>query len=154
MNSVMCHSRTSTPFCFPLLVSERMEIEHGHHYGSDCRRGPVVAHRVTRGVARADDRIGLIRREAGAPEVQLELSAVGTHAACEAVDVADANEMVDNPATTLHRVRRSLGAKAEIQAPLVVGELARLGSVGVGALVFFTTGAVYGASCRRSRAAG
>ena len=59
---------------------------------------------------------------------------------------------LDHPVTALHRVRGSFGAEAETQAPLVVGEVARLATVAAGALVFFAAGALYaGAQTRPCR---
>ncbi len=57
---------------------------------------------------------------------------------------------LEHPVTPLHRVRGSFSAEAETHAPLVVGELARVGAVAAGALVFFAAGAVFG-TARRSR---
>ncbi|RBP02820.1 short-subunit dehydrogenase [Roseiarcus fermentans] len=54
----------------------------------------------------------------------------------------DRPDNLDHPVTSLHRVRGSFGREAETHAPLVVGELARLGAVAAGALVFFAAGAL------------
>ena len=51
---------------------------------------------------------------------------------------------LEHPITPLHRVRGSFSAEAETHAPLVIGEVARLGTVAAGALVFFLAGAIYG----------
>jgi NADP-dependent 3-hydroxy acid dehydrogenase YdfG len=55
---------------------------------------------------------------------------------------------LDRPLTPLHRVRGSFGAEAETSAPLVIGEVARLATVGAGALVLFVAGALYGGRSR------
>lgn len=50
---------------------------------------------------------------------------------------------LDGPVTALHRTRGSFTAESETHAPLVPGEVARLGIVAAGALVFFTLGALW-----------
>jgi NAD(P)-dependent dehydrogenase (short-subunit alcohol dehydrogenase family) len=55
---------------------------------------------------------------------------------------------LEKPVTPLHRVRGSFSAEAETQAPLIVGEIARLATVAAGALAFFAAGAYYGAGKR------
>jgi NAD(P)-dependent dehydrogenase (short-subunit alcohol dehydrogenase family) len=52
------------------------------------------------------------------------------------------------PVTPLHRTRGSFSEEAETRAPLVVGEIARLGAVATGALAVFAAGAIYGARKR------
>lgn len=47
---------------------------------------------------------------------------------------------LQHPVTALHRVRGSFSAEAGTHAPLVVGEVAQLGAVAAGALVFFAAG--------------
>ena len=51
---------------------------------------------------------------------------------------------LEHPVRPLHRVRGSFSSEAENSAPLVIGEVARLGTVAAGALVFFIAGAFYG----------
>jgi NAD(P)-dependent dehydrogenase (short-subunit alcohol dehydrogenase family) len=63
----------------------------------------------------------------------------------------DRIDNLEHPVRPFHRARGSFTAEAENEAPLVVGEVARLGAVGVGALVFFVAGAVWN-STRRVRA--
>ena len=48
---------------------------------------------------------------------------------------------LERSVTALHRVRGSFSAEAENHASLVVGEVARVGAVVAGALVFFAAGA-------------
>ena len=63
----------------------------------------------------------------------------------------DRPDNLERPVTALHRVRGSFSAEAENHAPLVVGELARLGAVAAGALAFFAAGAVLAATRGRVR---
>ena len=58
---------------------------------------------------------------------------------------------LEHPVTPLHRTRGSFSDEAETQSPLVIGEVARLGTVAAGAFVFFAAGALY-ASLGRVRA--
>ena len=51
---------------------------------------------------------------------------------------------LDAPVTALHRTRGSFSSEAGSRAPLVVGELARVGMFAVGALVFLALGAGVG----------
>ncbi len=55
---------------------------------------------------------------------------------------------LEHPVTPLHRVRGSFSSEAENHAPLIIGEVARLGTVAAGAFVFFVAGAIYGGSKR------
>ena len=50
---------------------------------------------------------------------------------------------LEHPITPLHRTRGSFSEEAQNQAPLVIGEVARLGTVAAGAFVFFVAGALY-----------
>lgn len=61
----------------------------------------------------------------------------------------DRPDNLERPLTALHRTRGSFSAEAETHAPLVVGEVARLGVVAAGALVFFAAGAAFFAASRR-----
>ena len=56
---------------------------------------------------------------------------------------------LERPVTALHRVRGSFSAEAENQASLVVGEVARVGAVAAGALVFFAAGALLAGTRKR-----
>jgi NAD(P)-dependent dehydrogenase (short-subunit alcohol dehydrogenase family) len=56
---------------------------------------------------------------------------------------------LDQPITPLHRTRGSFSAEASSSAPLVPGEIARIGIVGAGALLFFALGAATRALARR-----
>jgi hypothetical protein len=58
---------------------------------------------------------------------------------------------LDRTVTPLHRVRGSFGAEAGTQAPLVVGELARLGAAAASVLIFFAAGAVLTANLKHAR---
>ena len=51
---------------------------------------------------------------------------------------------LDAPVTYLHRVRGGFSAEAAESAPLIPGEVARIGVVALGALVFFALGAATG----------
>jgi NADP-dependent 3-hydroxy acid dehydrogenase YdfG len=62
----------------------------------------------------------------------------------------DRRDNLDRPVTDLHRTRGSFGAGAGSSAPLMPGEVARVGIVAAGALAFFGLGAAIG-SRRRSR---
>jgi NAD(P)-dependent dehydrogenase (short-subunit alcohol dehydrogenase family) len=55
----------------------------------------------------------------------------------------DRPDNLERPVTALHRMRGSFGAEAQTSAPLVVGELARLGAAAAGGLVFFAAGAAF-----------
>jgi hypothetical protein len=57
---------------------------------------------------------------------------------------------LDHPITRLHRTRGSFNAISVSRAPLVTGEVARVGSVAIGAAVFFVLGAL--AARRHDRA--
>ncbi|HLJ72347.1 MAG TPA: SDR family oxidoreductase [Roseiarcus sp.] len=63
---------------------------------------------------------------------------------------ADRQDNLDRAVPALHRTRGSFSAEAGASAPLVPGEVARLGVVAAGAAVFFGLGALFGA-LRRSR---
>ena len=52
---------------------------------------------------------------------------------------------LDNPVTALHRTRGSFGGESSSYAPLVRGEIARIGSVALGATLFFLLGTMVGA---------
>ncbi|HTZ78181.1 MAG TPA: SDR family oxidoreductase [Stellaceae bacterium] len=56
----------------------------------------------------------------------------------------DRRDNLDRPVTELHRTRGSFSAEAGTRAPLIVGEIARLGTVAAGALLFFSLGAAFG----------
>lgn len=56
----------------------------------------------------------------------------------------DRRDNLDGPVTELHRTRGSFSAEAGSHAPLIVGEIARVGTVAAGALLFFSLGAVFG----------
>lgn len=56
----------------------------------------------------------------------------------------DRKDNLDSPITRLHRTRESANS-----APLVPGEVARLGVVAAGAAIFFAFGLTIGASARR-----
>jgi hypothetical protein len=62
----------------------------------------------------------------------------------------DRPDNLDRPVTALHRTRGSFGVDAETHAQLVPGEVARLGVVAAGALLFFGLGAAF-AAWRRGR---
>ena len=51
---------------------------------------------------------------------------------------------LDHPATALHRTRGSFSGEARNSAALIPGEVARLGVVAAGALIFFSLGALFG----------
>jgi NAD(P)-dependent dehydrogenase (short-subunit alcohol dehydrogenase family) len=53
----------------------------------------------------------------------------------------DRRDNLDAPITPLHRTRGSFSAEASMRAPLVPGEVARVGVVAAGALLFFALGA-------------
>jgi NAD(P)-dependent dehydrogenase (short-subunit alcohol dehydrogenase family) len=55
---------------------------------------------------------------------------------------------LDRPITSLHRTRGSFSAEASTRAPMVPAELARVGVVAAGALLFFAFGAVVGRGAR------
>jgi len=57
---------------------------------------------------------------------------------------------LDQPITALHRTRGSFSAEASSHAPMVPAEVARVGVVAAGALLFFVFGAAWGA-LRRGR---
>ena len=61
----------------------------------------------------------------------------------------DRRDNLDRPITPLHRTRGSFSAEAASSAPLVPGELARVGAVAAGALAFFVLGATLRAWPRR-----
>jgi NAD(P)-dependent dehydrogenase (short-subunit alcohol dehydrogenase family) len=63
----------------------------------------------------------------------------------------DRADNLDHPVTPLHRVRGSFSDEAETHAPLVVGEIARLGAVVAGALVFFAVGVAFAVNQKRAR---
>lgn len=56
---------------------------------------------------------------------------------------------LDAPITSLHRTRGSFSAEASSSAPMVPGEVARVGIVAAGALLFFVLGAATRALARR-----
>jgi len=62
----------------------------------------------------------------------------------------DRRDNLDGPITELHRTRGSFSAEAGSHAPLVIGEIARVGAVAAGALLFFSLGTVF-ASRRTNR---
>jgi len=59
---------------------------------------------------------------------------------------------LDRPVTDLHRTRGSFSAEALSSAPLVPGEVARVGAVAAGALVFLVAGAALNSWLRGRRA--
>jgi NAD(P)-dependent dehydrogenase (short-subunit alcohol dehydrogenase family) len=63
----------------------------------------------------------------------------------KAVVGPDRRDNLDQPITSLHRTRGSFSAEAALRAPMVPAELARIGVVAAGALLFFGVGAVLGA---------
>jgi hypothetical protein len=56
---------------------------------------------------------------------------------------------LDAPVTALHRTRGSFSSEAKSRAPLVVGEIARVGMFAAGALVFLVLGTGVGLWVRR-----
>jgi NAD(P)-dependent dehydrogenase (short-subunit alcohol dehydrogenase family) len=58
----------------------------------------------------------------------------------KAVVGPDRRDNLDAPITSLHRTRGSFSAEASLHAPMVPAELARIGTVAAGALLFFTLG--------------
>jgi len=56
---------------------------------------------------------------------------------------ADREDNLDKSVPALHRTRGSFSAEASNSAPLVPGEIARVGAVAAGALVFFALGAAF-----------
>jgi len=62
----------------------------------------------------------------------------------------DRPDNLERPVTPLHRARGSFAAESKTHAPMVVGEVARLGVIAAGALVFFIAGAAF-AAARRGR---
>lgn len=59
----------------------------------------------------------------------------------EALIGRDRRDNLDAPITPLHRTRGSFSAEASTRAPLLPGEVARVGVVAAGALLFFALGA-------------
>ena len=59
------------------------------------------------------------------------------------------HDNLDRPITSLHRTRGSFSAEASTHAPLVPAELARVGVVAAGALLFFIFGAAWKSVRRR-----
>ncbi|MGB6535531.1 MAG: SDR family oxidoreductase [Xanthobacteraceae bacterium] len=63
----------------------------------------------------------------------------------KAVIDTDRPDNLDRPITALHRTRGSFSAEASMRAPLMPGEVVRVGVVAAGALLFFAVGATWGA---------
>ena len=61
----------------------------------------------------------------------------------------DRKDNLDSPVTRLHRTRGSFSNESANSAPLVPGEVVRLGVVAAGAAIFFALGLTIGASVRR-----
>jgi NAD(P)-dependent dehydrogenase (short-subunit alcohol dehydrogenase family) len=61
---------------------------------------------------------------------------------------SDRQDNLDRTVPALHRTRGSFSAEAGNSAPLIPGEVGRLGVVAAGALLFFGLGALFGASRR------
>jgi len=68
----------------------------------------------------------------------------------EALVGPERRDNLNAPITPLHRTRGSFSAEASMRAPLVPGEVARLGVVAAGALLFFALGAALSALPRRN----
>jgi len=68
----------------------------------------------------------------------------------KAVVGPDRRDNLDRPITSLHRTRGSFSAEASLRAPMVPAELARVGVVAAGALLFFAAGVISG-TLRRAR---
>ena len=60
----------------------------------------------------------------------------------------------DQPITVLHRTQGSFGEEAKASAPLIPGELARIGIVVAGAAFFYALGAKMGRRGRQRRREG
>jgi NAD(P)-dependent dehydrogenase (short-subunit alcohol dehydrogenase family) len=79
----------------------------------------------------------------------LAKNAIGGQLTKEAVP-PERRDNLDQPITPLHRTRGSFSAEASSRAPMVPAELARVGVVATGALLFFVIGAAWG-GLRRGR---
>jgi hypothetical protein len=60
----------------------------------------------------------------------------------------DRQDNLDRAVPALHRTRGSFSAEAGSSAPLIPGEIGRIGAVAAGALVFFSLGAMFGARAK------
>jgi NAD(P)-dependent dehydrogenase (short-subunit alcohol dehydrogenase family) len=60
----------------------------------------------------------------------------------------DRQDNLDRAVPALHRTRGSFSAEAGSSAPLIPGEIGRIGAVAAGALVFFSLGALFGARAK------
>ena len=63
----------------------------------------------------------------------------------------DHEDNLDRPITQLHRTHGSFDAASVSRAPLVTGEMARVGTVAAGAILFFALGAMAAQGRHRSR---
>ncbi len=61
----------------------------------------------------------------------------------------DRADNLDRPVTPRHRTRGSFSAEASQRAALIPGEVARLGAVAAGALLFLVLGAALARTSRR-----
>jgi NAD(P)-dependent dehydrogenase (short-subunit alcohol dehydrogenase family) len=77
----------------------------------------------------------------------LARNAVGGQQTKALVD-PDRRDNLDGPVTPLHRTRGSFSAEASLNAPMVPAEVARVGVVAAGALLFFALGVALRASPR------
>ena len=89
--------------------------------------------------------IGLVLADAvvpGALDRYLAWTAIGGQQTQKRIEPGRPDNL-DRPITALHRTRGSFTAEADLNAPLVVGEIARAGAVAAGALIFFAAGALW-----------